>query len=59
MKELEVINWQKVGVTAGLGIAGYFVARKFVNKSKMATIGGLLVGGAIGFFGYDMVFKKK
>jgi hypothetical protein len=59
MKTIETIDWKKVGFTAALGVGGYFASRKFIGKTNMASIGGVLIGGAIGFFTYDMIFKNK
>ena len=59
MKTIETIDWKKVGFTAALGVGGYFAARKFVAKTNLSSIGGVLIGGAVGFFTYDMIFKNK
>jgi len=58
MEQVKTVNWKKVGFTAALGVGGYLLTKKFVSKKNVATIGGLAVGGAIGFFTYDKIFKN-
>lgn len=57
MEEIKLVNWKKVGFTAALGVGGYLLTKKFVSKKQVAAIGGLAVGGAIGYFTYDKIFK--
>jgi uncharacterized membrane protein YjjB (DUF3815 family) len=57
MEQINSVNWKKVGFTAGLGVGGYLLTKKFVSKNQVAAIAGLAVGGAIGYFSYDKIFK--
>lgn len=57
MEQIKSVNWGKVGFTAALGVGGFLLTKKFVSKNKVATVGGLAVGGAIGYFTYDKIFK--
>ena len=58
MEEVKFVNWGKVAFTSALAVSGYLLTKKYVSSKKLATIAGLGVGGAIGFFSYDMIFKK-
>lgn len=57
MEQIKSVNWKKVGFSAALGVGGYLLTKKFVSKKQVAAIGGLAVGGAIGYFTYDKIFK--
>jgi hypothetical protein len=51
-------DFKKIGVAAGVGIAAFAIMKVIRPDNNILPIAGLVIGGAVGYFGYDVMFPQ-
>lgn len=55
---INTINWGRVAMSVGTGLAGFFITKKFITTNKIGQAAGLAAGGALGYLAYPKIFKS-